>query len=59
MISYADQLRMCSDSFQVMMETLQRQGVPYYGDPAYKAARICIQNFVPDVVLMGGGEGSG
>lgn len=54
MISYADQLRACSDSFQDSMVTLQEQGVSYYDDRAYDAARRAIQTFAPDIVAMSG-----
>lgn len=54
MISYADQIRACSEAFQSSMETLSAQGVSYYDDRAAEAAATAIGEFVPDLANMRG-----
>lgn len=54
LISYADQLRACSDAFQTGMEGLIQQGVPYYDDRAFLLAQQAVINFAPDVIQMSG-----
>lgn len=54
MTSYVNQLRTCSEVFQHSMFELQQQGVSYYDDQAYHAAREAIETFVPDIVAMSG-----
>lgn len=54
MIPYADQLRASSESFQESMNALQQQGVTYYDDRAYQAAKRAIQNFAPELLSMSG-----
>ncbi len=54
MMSYANQLRTCSEVFQRSLFDLQQQGLSCYDDQAYLAARAAIESFAPDIVAMSG-----